>query len=133
MSDTFKFGNVSGPVNAGSGNMNVGSGTQSVAGRDIQLGDRVGADPEMAAEIASLRAQLALLQLTADQRGAAEGELDALEQAEDKKSAADHLGSFVSGVQKADAAASAGSSFVESIAKIAKWLGPVAVGVLQFL
>jgi len=87
----------------------------------------------MAAEIASLRAQLAALQLPADDRSAAEGHLDALEQAEDKKAAADHLGSFVSAVQKADAVASAGSSFVESIAKIAKWLGPVAVGVLSIL
>ena len=133
MNDTFRFGNVSGPVNAGSGNMNVGSGTQAVAGGDLQLGDRVGADPEMAAEIASLRAQLAGLRLTADERGAAEQQLDALEQAQDKKAAADHLGSFVSAVKQADAVATAGTSFVESIAKIAKWLGPVAVGVLSFL
>jgi anti-sigma factor RsiW len=129
----FRFGNVSGPVNAGSGNMNVGSGSQAVAGGDLHIGDRVGADPEMAGEIASMRQQLADLRLTASERAAAEVHLDAVESSTDKKTAAGHLESLVSGVKKADAIASAGSSFIQSAAKIAKWLGPVAVGVLSLL
>jgi hypothetical protein len=133
MSDEFRFGNVSGPVNAGSGNMNVGSGTQTVAGRDLQVGDRVGADPQMAAELIALRQALAGLRLTATEREAAEGHLDALARCEDKKAAARHLESFVAGVKQADALATAGSSFIESITKVAAWLGPVAIGVLHFL
>jgi hypothetical protein len=37
---SYDFGNVSGPVNAGSGNLNTGSGSQYVAGRDIHHGDK---------------------------------------------------------------------------------------------
>ena len=129
----FTFGNVSGPVNAGSGNMNVGSGSQTVAGGDMHIGDRIGADPAMAVEIASMRQQLAALRLSSSERATAEEQLDALENADGKEAAAGHLESLVAGVKKADALASAGSSFIESAAKIAKWLGPVAVGVLSFL
>ncbi len=37
---SYDFGNVHGPVNAGSGSMNVGSGQQYVAGRDLHYGDK---------------------------------------------------------------------------------------------
>lgn len=36
---TYDFGDVGGPVNAGSGNLNAGSGSQYVAGRDVHHGD----------------------------------------------------------------------------------------------
>jgi hypothetical protein len=36
---SYDFGDVAGPVNAGSGHMNVGSGTQYVAGGDLHHGD----------------------------------------------------------------------------------------------
>lgn len=133
MSDTYRFGNVSGPVNAGSGNMNVGSGSQNVAGRDVNVGNRVGADPEMAAEIESLRQTIAGLRLTAGERQAAEGQLSALAEAGDKETAAGHLESFVAGLKKAGAVASAGSSFIESVTKLAKWIGPLAAGVIALL
>ena len=133
MSDTYRFGNVSGPVNAGSGNMNVGSGTQQVAGRDVIVGNRVGADPAVAAEIEALRGAIADLRLTAAEREAAEGQLGAFAEAGDKEAAAGHLESFVTGLKKAGALASASTSFVESVAKLARWVGPLAAGVLALL
>jgi len=133
MSETFKFGNVSGPVNAGSGNMNVGSGSQTVAGRDVSIGNRIGSDPEMAEAIATLRQAVADLRLSASERDVALAHVDAIEQAEDKDEAAGHLESLVSGVKEAGAVASAGATFVESVGKIAAWLGPVAMAVLHLL
>ncbi|MFC4783914.1 hypothetical protein ACT8ZV_05535 [Nocardioides sp. MAHUQ-72] len=133
MSDTFRFGNVSGPVNAGSGNMNVGSGSQQVAGRDVAVGSRIGADPDMAAEIEALRAAVAELRLTAGEREAAEVELGALAEAGDKQEAAGHLESFVKGLDRAGALATAGSSFLESLTRLATWIGPLAAGALALL
>jgi hypothetical protein len=133
MSETFRFGNVSGPVNAGSGTMNVGSGSQTVAGRDVSIGNRVGADPEVAEAITTLRQVVADLRLSSSEREAARRHLDAIDQAEDKAQAAGHLESLVSGVQQAGALASAGATFAESVGRIAAWLGPVAAAVLHLL
>jgi pSer/pThr/pTyr-binding forkhead associated (FHA) protein len=41
-----------------------------------------------------------------------------------------HLRSFTAGLKEAGALAAAGVTVVESIARIAHWLGPVAAGVL---
>src|SRR5215207_1431388 len=41
---SFDFGDVTGPVNAGTGAMNVGSGQQYVAGRDFHYGDNYDVD-----------------------------------------------------------------------------------------
>lgn len=41
---SYDFGDVHGPVNAGSGSMNVGSGQQYVAGRDFHYGDTYDVD-----------------------------------------------------------------------------------------
>ena len=133
MSDTFRFGNVSGPVNAGSGNMNVGSGSQQVAGRDLVAGNRVDADPGMAAEIEALRGAIAQLRLTTAEREAAEGELGALAEAGDKEAAAGHLESFVAGLKKAGALAEAGASLAGPVTKLAAWVGPLAAGALALL
>ena len=133
MSDTFRFGNVSGPVNAGSGNMNVGSGSQQVAGRDLVVGNRVDADPGMAAEIEALRGAIAQLRLTAAEREAADGELGALAEAGDKEAAAGHLESFVALLKKAGALAEAGASLAGPVTKLAAWVGPLAAGALALL
>lgn len=137
MSGSFRFGNVSGPVNAGSGNMNVGSGTQYNAGRDLHVGDRVGYrvadDPTVAAELATLREALEDMRLTARERQEVADELDALAEAADTDTAAGHLESFVSKVQQAGALASAGSSVAEAVTKLARWLGPAAAAAVGML
>jgi hypothetical protein len=133
MSETFRFGNVSGPVNAGSGNLNVGSGSQYVAGGDVSVGNSLGADPTASAALEALRQELAGLRLTNAERETAAGQLEAVATATDKGEAAQHLGSFVSGLKQAGALASAGSSFAASIAKLATWIGPLAAGVVALL
>lgn len=133
MSDEFKFGNVSGPVNAGSGNMNVGSGSQYVAGRDVSVGNAVGADPEAAEVIAALRAELASLRLTAEERAEADATLDEVEQAPDKQSAAPPFERLINLLKQAGAVASAGADLVPTLTKLAAWLGPVAAGALALL
>jgi hypothetical protein len=133
MSGDFKFGNVSGPVNAGSGNMNVGSGSQYVAGRDLSVGNIVGADPAAAEAIAELRAELASLRLTAEERTQVDASLDELEQAPDKESAAGPFQKIVVLLKQAGAVASAGSELVPTLTKLASWLGPVAAGAIALL
>ena len=133
MSEKFSFGNVHGPVNAGSGNMNVGSGSQTVAGGDVTVGDRFGSDPDVAGAVAALREALEEMRLTGAERQTARANLDALEQAGSKEAAADHLEQLVRGVKKAGALASAGASFAESVGKIAAVLGPAAMTVVHLL
>jgi hypothetical protein len=132
MGDTFRFGNVTGPVVAGAGNV-VAGGDQNIAGRDLRVGNTAGADPGAAEAITALRQNLASLRLTAEERRSAEGHLDTLERTSDKRVAADHLGAFVSVLKQAGAVAAAGNGFVESISKLAKWVGPLAVGILALL
>ena len=133
MSDEFRFGNVSGPVNAGSGNMNVGSGSQYVGGRDVSVGNTIGADPTAAEAIAAIRAELASLRLTAEERAQADASLDELEQSPDKEGAARHFERLVSVLKGAGAVASAGAPLVPVLARLAQWLGPVAAGALALL
>lgn len=132
MTGTFRFGNVNGPVVAGTGNV-VAGGDQYIAGGNLRLGGTAGGDPEVAEAIAALRRELFGLRLTADERQSAEEHLDAVERTSDKREAADHLGAFASVLKRANAVASAGSGLVESVAKIAKWVGPLAAGVLALL
>jgi hypothetical protein len=132
MTDTFRFGNVNGPVVAGTGNV-VASGDQYIAGGDLSVGNTAGGDAGVAEAIAALRQELARLRLTADERQSAEEHLDAVARTSDKREAADHLGAFVSVLKQANAVASAGSGLVEAVAKIAKWVGPLAAGVLALL
>ena len=133
MSDSFSFGNVTGPVNAGSGNMNVGSGAQNVAGRDLHIGHRVDADPDAAADLAALRELLTGLPLTAGQRAGATAELDALADTSDRAEAGGRLESFVVQVKRAGALAGAGSSFVGAVTRLAAWIGPLAAGAAALL
>src|SRR4051812_7755265 len=133
MNDRFSFGNVSGPVNAGSGNLNVGSGSQTVAGGDVAIGSTIGSDPEIAGAISKPRQSLEEMRLSGAERRSAEENLDALERAGTKEEAAGHLESLVSGVKNAGALASAGLGFVDSVTKIAAVLGPVAMTVMHFL
>jgi hypothetical protein len=51
----------------------------------------------------------------------------------DTTAAGRHLQSFTAGLKDAGALAAAGVTVVESIARIAHWLGPVAAGVLALL
>jgi hypothetical protein len=51
----------------------------------------------------------------------------------DTAAAGRHLQSFTAGLKEAGALAAAGAAVVESIARVAHWLGPVAAGVLALL
>jgi hypothetical protein len=51
----------------------------------------------------------------------------------DMRAASSHLQSFTSGLREAGALASAGTSLAESIAKIARTIGPMAAGVVALL
>jgi hypothetical protein len=134
--ERYRFGDVAGPVQTGDGIQNVAGGDQYIAGRDQAVA--VGAGREVLAELAHLRQALGGLRLTAEERARAERELGEVEGAmrrrePDVRAASGHLESFVSGLKEAGALASAGTSLVESIAKIARTLGPLAVGVLALL
>ena len=133
MNGTFSFGNVSGPVNAGSGNMNVGCGIQNVAGGDLHIGHRVGDDPTAAADLDALRALLPGLGLTDADRAAAEDELDALTDTDDRAEASSRLEAFVSTVRRAGAIADAGSSLAGAVTRLAAWIGPLAAGAVTLL
>ena len=127
--ERYRFGNVQGPVQ-------TGDGVQYTAGRDQVVVH--GQANEVLAELAGLREALAGLRLTEAERSSAEGDLQAMEQAvgrpdPDTTTASRHLQSFTAGLKDAGALAAAGVTVVESIARIAHWLGPVAAGVLALL
>ena len=140
--DSIRFGNVHGPVQTGSGvqntagrDQNVAFGDQNVAGRDQTV---LGGSREMLAELAGLRRALPELRLTPAERARAERELAAVEHAmrgrePDRGAAGRHLHAFTAGLKEAGALASAGTTVAESIGRIARWLGPVAAGVLSLL
>lgn len=132
MTESFRFGNVNGPVVAGTGNT-VAGGDQYIAGRDLASTTHIGADPELAAVIMELRNELASLHLTDAERADAERRLDAVEQARDKKEGAGRFGAFVSGLEQAGALATAGTRLLETLRTVAVWLGPLAAGVLTLL
>jgi hypothetical protein len=113
--------------------MNVGSGSQNVAGRDVIAGNRFDADPEVAREIETLRQALAGLRLTAGERETAETNLASLAEAGDKKTAAGHLESFVTGLKRAGVVAAAGASFAQAVTTLAHCIGPLAAGVVALL
>jgi hypothetical protein len=125
--DSYHFGNVHGPVNAG-------SGSQYVAGRDLT----VRTAHEALAEVAALRDALGGLRLTESERQAAQGELDgvreALESGEpDREKAAGHLERFTHGLRQAGALASTGTALLGALGSLAHWLGPLGAGVLALL
>lgn len=129
--DTYHFGNVHGPVNAG-------SGRQYVAGRDQTVHEGEGNRRELVAQVAALHDALNEMRLTADERGTAESELgavrDALDRdAPDREAAAGHLQRFTEGLRQAGALASAGVSVVGALSTLAHWLGPLGAGVLGLL
>ncbi|MFJ2566578.1 hypothetical protein ACIO02_27215 [Streptomyces sp. NPDC087568] len=130
--DSFSFGHVTGPVNAG-------SGQQYVAGRDqtVHQGSQAG-HQQLLAEVTALRQALGGLQLTDDERRAADGELRDVRQAlnrgePDREGAARHLRAFTEGLRQAGALASAGTSVVGALSALAHWLGPLGAGVLALL
>ncbi|WP_049566260.1 DUF5955 family protein [Nonomuraea sp. SBT364] len=132
--ESFRFGNVSGPVNAGSGNLNM-HGHQQVAGRDLHAG---AADPGVRADLDVLRRALGELRLTSSERHGAESELAALEQEAgqpepDRERMGQHLGAFTSALERAGALAGAGVTVIQAIGGIATWLGPAGRQVLSFL
>lgn len=133
--ERYSFGNVAGPVQTGDGVQHISGRDQYIAGRD-QVVQRDGG--EVLAELANLRQALAELRLTAGERAGAERELEAMEGAlrgrgPDTEATSTHLHSFTSGLKEAGALASAGNGLGESIARIARALGPVAAGVLALL
>jgi hypothetical protein len=124
--ERYSFGNVQGPVQTGDGVQYTAGRDQNVAGRD-QVVVHGEAGREILAELASLRQALAGLRLTA-----------AVEQAvrqpePDTGATSRHLQSFTAGLKEAGALAVAGTALVESIAKIAHWLGPLGASVLALL
>jgi hypothetical protein len=132
----YAFGDVHGPVQTGSGRQHVAGRDQYVAGRDqVVVHGEAG---QVLAELAGLREALAGLRLTEAERADAERDLQAMEEAvrrpePDAGAAGRHLQSFTAGLKEAGALAAAGVTVVESIARIAHWLGPVAAGVLALL
>jgi hypothetical protein len=135
--ERYSFGNVQGPVQTGDGVQYTAGRDQNVAGRD-QVVVHGEAGREILAELASLRQALAGLRLTAAERASAERELEAMEQAvrqpePDTGATSRHLQSFTAGLKEAGALAVAGTALVESIAKIAHWLGPLGASVLALL
>jgi len=128
MGDTnITFGAVHGPVQ-------TGDGVQLTAGRDIHLGG----SREVLDEVAQLRTALAGLSLTQAQRRRADTELTGMEHAisgshPDAAAVGGHLESFVAGLKKAGALASASTSLLASISSIARWLGPLGVAALALL
>ena len=134
--DRYRFGDVSGPVQTGDGVQYSAGRDQYVAGRD-QVVHGMGS-PEVLAELARLHEALPGLRLTQAERARAESDLQTLEQAvrrpePDTEAGRRHLESFTSGLKDAGALAGAGATLVESITKIAQWLGPLGVGVLALL
>ena len=134
--EKYHFGDIQGPVQTGDGVQFTAGGAQYVAGRDQVL--RAGADREVLDELAALREALMQLRLTSTERTDAERDLAAVEDAVkrgegDHTKANQHLESFTAGLRQAGALASAGTSLAESIAKVARWLGPLGVAVLALL
>lgn len=139
----YDFGGVRGPVQTGDGTQNaagrnqyVAHGDQYVAGRDQVIS--AGPNREIRAEVASLRDALAELRLTTAERAAAERELDAVDEAlsdeePDRSVVGSHLSRLTQGLKDAGALASAGESVLRSLGTIARWVGPVAAGVLALL
>ncbi|MFF3144798.1 hypothetical protein ACFVRU_24530 [Streptomyces sp. NPDC057927] len=127
--DTYRFGNVHGPVNAGSGQQYVAGRDQTVHQADHQ---------RVLSEVAALRQAMDEMRLTAQERRSAEGELravgDALDRDEpDREGAARHLETFTTRLREAGVLASAGASVVGALNSIAHWLGPSAASVLALL
>jgi hypothetical protein len=132
----YRFGNVQGPVQTGDGVQYTAGRDQYVAGRDQFVVQ--GEAAQVLADLAELREALAGLRLTEAERAGAERDLESMEEAvrrpePDAAATSRHLQSFTAGLKDAGALAAAGVSVVESIARIAHWLGPVAAGVLALL
>nr|WP_062332091.1 hypothetical protein [Herbidospora sakaeratensis] len=136
--ETYRFGNVTGPVNAGSGTQNVG-GIHQRAGRDIYSGTgHQVVNQELHADLDRLRQALGELKLTSAERRSANRELTAVEEAirreePDRQEAGRHLEVFVSGLERAGALAGAGTALIDAAARIAAWLGPFGYAVLALL
>ena len=137
-----RFGDVMGPVQTGGGvqytagrDQYVAHGDQYVAGHDqvVHTGPA-----ETLAELASIRQALDELRLTAAERNGVEADVAAMEAAAraddpDAHALRQRLESLTSTLKDAGALASAGSTLVDSIAKLARWLGPLGAGVLSML
>jgi hypothetical protein len=134
--ERYRFGNVQGPVQTGDGVQYTAGRDQYVAGRDQFVVQ--GEAAQVLADLAGLREALAGLRLTEAERAGAERDLESVEEAvrrpePDTAATSRHLQSFTAGLKDAGALAAAGVTVVESIARIAHWLGPVAAGVLALL
>jgi hypothetical protein len=140
----YAFGDVHGPVQTGDGQRYTAGRDRYVAGRDLYHDNsvRVEGDYDPWDELFRGRGigrvlmavggvvALAGLRLTETERAGAERDLEATEEAvrrPEPDTAAAGRQSFTAGLKDAGALAAAGVTVVESIARIAHWLGPVAV------
>jgi hypothetical protein len=136
VSHSYRFGNISGPVNTGNpvnhgGNQVVGEGSINISGGNR---NNFGPDPAVLEALAGLRAQLDELRLTGSEREAAADDLARIEQAgADKPAAASAFESFLDRLKKAGALAQTGAEFTKAAGEIARWLGPLAAAALALL
>ena len=113
--------------------MNVGSGAQNVAGGDLNIGHRVAADPDAAAELDALRELLTGLPLTPRSSPPPRPSSTRSPTPATASEAGGRLESFVDQVKRAGALAEAGSSFVGAVTRLAAWIGPLAAGAAALL
>ena len=136
VNDNYRFGRVAGSVNTGSpinqgGNQVVGSGSISISGDSSNLS---GVDPDVLEALAGLRAELEDLRLTWSERNAASEALADIERAgADKPAAASAFEAFLRRLKQAGALAQGGMEFSQHVAKLVRWLGPLAGGALALL
>ncbi|WP_219517205.1 DUF5955 family protein [Nonomuraea ceibae] len=135
--ETFRFGDVRGPVNAGSGNLNI-HGHQQIAGRDLRTGPATDPATALRADLDTLRRALDDLRLTPAEHHTAETELTALEHeaaqpSPDPGRMGRHLQTFTTTLEHAGALAGAGLAVIQAITAIATWLGPAGHQALSLL
>jgi phage-related tail protein len=142
MNDQISFGSVNGPVQTGSGVQNVAGrdqffahGDQNMAGRDLTI---TPLDEGTRAALAIVQRAAEGMRLTQDERQSVESDLAAIEACAqstrpDARSLGDRLERLTSTIKATGELASEGSSLVDAITKLARWIGPAAAGVLALL
>jgi hypothetical protein len=147
MGNEYRFRDVrggAGGVNIGDGNISVGRDYQDNRSRqqiDNRGGTYAGGDltvekPSLAEDLELLARALAELRLSASEREQAAGELHAAKtaaDADDRAGIGGHLSRFTEVLKNAGALATAGTSVVDTLARIGRWLGPLGAAVLTLL
>ena len=147
MGNKYRFRDVrggAGGVNIGDGNISVGRDYQDnrswqridnrggvYAGRDLSM-----SAPSLAKDLELLTKAIEELRLTGAERQRAAGELreaKAAAAAGDQTKIGGHVRRFTEVLKDAGALAGAGSSLVETLTRIGRWLGPIGAAVLALL